>query len=131
MDRKAMERYLIMYPEMDAEIEKLEEELNYYQSQKNKIISMNLPKEHTDSILEKINYGYLSCANELQEIIEAKTKIGIALNDMTATQREIIEYRFWETKGRPTPWDDVAYELCFHRVHIMRLYKDALNKMVS
>lgn len=45
--------------------------------------------------------------------------------------REIIKCRFWESKGRPTPWEEVAYELCFHRVHIMRLYKDALNKIAS
>lgn len=131
MDRKTMEKYLKLYPEIDSEIEKRKEELKFYQSQRERIINLNMSKEYTDSLLENINTAFSSCANELQEMIEAKIKIDRALNIISPVQKEIIKCRFWKAKGRPTPWEDVADELCYHRVHVLRLYKDALNKMVS
>lgn len=131
MDRKAMERYLKMYPELDKELERLQGDLDYYAAETKKYQSMEIPGEQKKSMLQTIEAACASCTKEIQEVMKAKFSIERAFRDISPLQKEIIQQRFWSSKGMPDTWETIGDKLCFHPGHLKRLFKDVMDRIIS
>jgi DNA-directed RNA polymerase sigma subunit (sigma70/sigma32) len=131
MDRKQMERYLKMYPELDNELERLQGDLKYYAAEKMKYQSMKLPEEQKKNMLQTIEGACAACAKEIQEVMKARFAIERTFRDISPLQKEIIQRRFWSSKGRPDTWEMLGDKLCFHPVYLKRLFKDVMDRILS
>jgi hypothetical protein len=131
MDRKVMERYLKMYPELDKELERLHGDLNYYVDEKAKYQGMKLPEEQKENMLQTIEGACASCTKEIQEVMKARFAIERTFRDISPLQKEIIQQRFWSSKGRLDTWEMLGDKLCFHPVYLKRLFKDVMDRILS
>lgn len=122
MDKKQMEKYLKMYPEIDREIERLQGNLEYYASERERYQKAVIPEKERESMIKTIDRAYRGTASELHEAIQARRTIEMALNAATPFQRTIIEFRFWQK--RRVLWADVAEQFNYHQKSIERIYGD-------
>ncbi|MFA5322142.1 MAG: hypothetical protein WC373_05655 [Smithella sp.] len=120
MDKQQVEKYLRMYPEIDEEIERLQGNLEYYKSEKEKYRKKLMPEDEKKSMLDTMCDAYKETLVELQDIMVAKRAIERALNAATPLQRTIIKFRFWQKKR--VLWAEVAEEINYHAKHIERAY---------
>lgn len=118
MEKKQLEKYLVLYPKIDEKINNLENELKDIQEKIEKYENSDI--DTPSSILTSLRTAYDSCKAELEETIKAKTVIREALHKATPTQRDIIEHKFWQ-RGRRT-WSEVAATLNYHVKSVERLY---------
>lgn len=128
MNKKQVEKYLMLYPEIDREIERLQNDLEYYASEKDKYQKKAIPEENRKSMIEIIDKAYHDTLSELQELIQAKQKIRKILNTATPLQRKIIEFRFWQNQR--VKWTAVADEVNYHPKSVERIYGE-LVKLVT
>ncbi len=131
MDRKVIERYLKMYPELDKELERLQGDLDYYAAEKEKYQGMELPEEQKKSMLQTIEAACASCAKDIQEVMKARFSIERAFRDISPLQKEIIQQRFWSSKDRPDTWETIGDKLRFHPVYLKRLFKDVMDRILN
>ncbi len=125
MNKKQLEKYLAIYPKIDIRISDLENELKDILKKIEKYKNSNID---ATSILKALRTAYDSCQEELEETITAKSTIRDALRKATPTQRDIIEYRFWQCKR--ITWADVAEEFNYHVKSVERLYGN-FSKLVT
>ena len=118
MEKKQLEKYLVLYPKIDEKINNLENELNDIQEKIEKYENSDI--DVYTSMVPTLKATYDSCKAELEETMKAKMAIREALNKATPTQRDIIEHKFWRC-GRRT-WADVASKLNYHVKSVERLY---------
>jgi len=131
MDRKAMERYLKMYPVMDKELERLQNDIDYYIAEKEKYQGMKLPEEQKKSMIQTIEAACTSCTKEIQEIMKARLVIERTFRDISPLQKEIIQRRFWCSKERPDTWETISDRLSYHPTYLKRLFKDVMVRLIS
>lgn len=117
MNKKKLEEYLIIYPNIDNQIDNLENELDNLLKKIEKYKNSNID---ASSILKTLQAAYVSCNEELGETIKAKAAIQKAFHKATPTQLNIIEYKFW--RRRRTTWADVAEEFNYHPKSVERIY---------
>lgn len=87
MDRKTMEKYLTMYPDIDKEIKRLQDNLDYYATEEEKYHAMEIPEKQKKIMLQIIKGAYASCTKELQEIIKAKHVIEHVFHEISPVQK--------------------------------------------
>lgn len=131
MERKVMERYLRMYPELDKELERLQADLEFYAAEKTKYQDMTLPEEQKKSMLQTIDAACDSCTKDIREVMIARFAIERTFRDISPLQKEIIQQRFWSSKGRPDTWEAISDKLRFHPVYLKRLFKDVMDRLLS
>jgi hypothetical protein len=125
MDKKTIERYLRIYPDIDKEIDRLETELNDIQEKIKKY--KNSSNTFSVSALNTFQSAYDSCSEELCNAITARVAIRKAYYALKPTQKGIIAYRFWQ--NRRIRWVDVAQEFQYSRKHVEKIYAQFLLKV--
>lgn len=130
MDRKKIEKYLRIYPHIDKEIARLENELANLKTKKEKYNTFQIDESVNDILetIEKTSREYLSDLNELYKI---KSFIPKALNRLTTIEIEIIRLRLWDEKYSVAKWSDIAKAVNYHKKSAERLYRETLKKVAG
>jgi hypothetical protein len=121
MEKKQMEKYLKMYPEIDREIERLKGNLEYYAAEKEKYQKKDMPEDSKNEMIEHIDRMHAASTRELCELMEAKHIIQRGLRQATDIQHNIVKQRCWQ--DRPLRWEDIANGMNYHRTYVEKQYK--------
>jgi hypothetical protein len=128
MNKKQVEKYLKMYPEIDEEILRLKGDLEYYESEKGKYKNNTfMPEEGKKEMIDHLNSLHAECMRELCEVMRAKQMIQRGLRHATELQQMIIQKRFWVKI--PLKWEDIASGMNYHRTYVERQYKSFLEAL--
>lgn len=136
MDRKTLEEYLKIYPEIDEEIQRTENEIERLKTviQDYQAIDLNKFPE-----VDHVITGVINAANSalryhterLRMLHETKAKMEKAFTKLSFEQRKIIELRHWNGQYRPTKWKEVAKRLNYHEKSVERLYRGIIDLIIA
>lgn len=136
MDRKALEEYLRIYPEIDDEIKQTENEIERLKKVIQDYQTIDYNKFHG---IEHVIVGVIDAANSalqyhmerLKLMHEMKAKMEKVWTKLSLEQRRIIEFRYWNGQYRPTKWKDIAKKLNYHEKSVERIYKGIIDFIMA
>jgi predicted esterase YcpF (UPF0227 family) len=130
MDKKTMEECLQLYPKIDEEIKRHEDNIKYYKDNKNSMIKDGLD-DICSGVIESIDLALKMDSSELENLYEAKAKVSYVFPRLSLIDKKIIEIRFWKNPYELTKWKEVADEIKYNRCTIERKYKKILEKILD
>ena len=118
MDKKLIEKYLKLYPQIDMEIKRVENDLEFYEKKKTEYKSNN-QHGNRDEIIKKISDGLKQKHDQILELMNIKEYISLALMRTDSKCRKIIELRLWEMQS----WDEISIAMGVSRRQTERIYQ--------
>jgi len=136
MDRKTLEEFIRMYPDIDKEIRRIEDEVERLQKVIQDYQSFDNSKlpdvvHVIESVVDAANEALKYQKERLIQLHEAKIKFEKALAKLTPEQRAVIELRYWNGQYRPTRWKEVAKYLNYHVKSVERIYKGVIDFIMA
>jgi len=128
MNRKTFIECLKLYPRISEEIKWREDNIKYFNDQKEGLIG-NCLTEICSDIMKALDTALEITNSELKDIYETKIKADYALLRMNPKQKQIIQMRLWDEK--PKRWEQIATAHNRHRSTIEREFKKAIDKMLT
>lgn len=131
MERKVLEEYLRIYPEINEEIHRLEMNIRDLKKKKRYYESIDTDeRKYIDSIIDSINEALRLSSEALEKNLAAKKMLDKSIPKMDIKRKKIIELRFWRKQYRPMKWSEVAAELNYSVKHVEKIYRKVLNDML-
>ena len=130
MDKKLIEKYLKIYPQITDEIDRLDSEIKRAIDRKHICQEASIPEAQKKPMLESIEETFEICSMDYREAILAKCRIDREMRWLSEKQKKIIELRFWK-EPELVEWSEVAKALNFHRSYVERIYRKVLREMIS
>jgi len=118
MDKKLIEKYLMMYPKIDEIIKSLEDDLKFYEFRKTEYELSNQHKNRND-LIDRIDGGLKQKHDEILELINIKEYISMTLRRADTNCRKIVDLRLWKKKC----WDEISGEIGTSTRQAERTYK--------
>ena len=128
IDKRQIESYLLLYPKIDEEIKSLEEDLKFFENEKNKYENQTVLNKIDSEMLEAAKDGYDEKLQLLCEHTKAKIAIMRSLSKAGFRNRKVIELRFWK-HGVPSKWDDVARIMGISKSSAERFYREFIENV--
>jgi len=117
MDKKLIEKYLKLYPQIDELIKSLLDDLKFYEFKKTECEISNQHKNR-DDIIEQIEDGLKQKHDVVLELFKTKDFISMALVRADTDCRKIIDLKLWKRKQ----WDEIGSETGMSVRQAKRMY---------
>lgn len=136
MDRKTLEQYLKIYPNIDEEIRRTGDEIDRLKDVIQEYQGINRDKfpevEHVvENVIDAANSALQYHTERLRLLYETKAKFEKVITKLTPEQRKIIELRYWNGQYRPTKWKDIAKKINYHEKSVERIYKGIIDFIIA
>ena len=122
MDKKLIEKYLKLYPRIDEDIKKLEDDLGYYEFKKTEYEMKNQHRSR-DGMIDQIENGLKQKRDVIMNLTQVRDCVSIALVRANTECRKIIDLKLWKRKQ----WDEIGDEIGISARQAKRIYNQFFN----
>lgn len=127
MNRKTFIECLKFYPIISEEIKWREDNMKYFEDQKQEFINNGL-EAICDDIIMALNTALELTNLELSDLYKTKIKADYALPRMNLKQKQLLQMRLWDEK--PKTWRQIAAANGHHRSTVEREFKRIIDAML-
>jgi len=120
MDKKLIEKYLKLYPEIDKYINLFSDDLKYYQFKKTEY---EMSHQNCDDIIEKIESGLKRRHEDILGLLEIKDYVAMTLVRASRDCKKIVDMKLWQGKQ----WSEIASKVGISTRQAKRIYDQFFN----